>query len=196
MRFHKYFDIINNPKLYEDKLRFKRDEFEPIIEEIQFKLKLNGIDRFDNNVKINVNLFEGYNTDELCKIFEDINKFNSQLTEIELLACRLYNINDFKIKDNIIEQSINNEIADHYKEKSENEALSNKNVAKTELEQINQSLTEIIRRNKSEKLIAGITDARENGVASINAYIAKTKADLEIKRQQANKPPPKSKGAK
>ena len=123
MKFHKYFDIINNPKLYEDKLRFKRDEFEPIIEEIQNKLKINGIDRFDNNVKINVNLFEGYNTDELCKIFEDINKFNSQLTEIELLACRLYNINDFKIKDNIIEQSIINEITEHYKEKSENEAL-------------------------------------------------------------------------
>jgi len=123
MRFHKYFDTINNQKLYTEKLRLKRDEFEPIIEIIQNKLKINNVDRFDNTVKINVNLFEGYNTDELCKIFEDINKFNSKLTEIELLACRLYNIINFKIKDNIIEQSIINEIINHYKEKCDNEAL-------------------------------------------------------------------------
>lgn len=68
--------------------------------------------------------------------------------------------------------------------KSENEALSNKNVAKTELEQINQSLTEIIRRNKSEKLIAEITENRANGVASINAYIAKTKASIYHAKSQ------------
>ena len=37
-------------------------------------LKINGVDNFDTNVVINVNLFEGYNTDELCKIFEDIKK--------------------------------------------------------------------------------------------------------------------------
>lgn len=68
--------------------------------------------------------------------------------------------------------------------KSENEALSNKNEAKTELEKINQSLTEIIRRNKSEKLIAVITENRTNGVASINAYIAKTKAAIYLAKSQ------------
>ena len=68
--------------------------------------------------------------------------------------------------------------------KSENEALSNKNLAKTELEQINQSLTEIIRRNQSEKLIAKITENRANGVASINAYIAKTKAAIYHAKSQ------------
>ena len=68
--------------------------------------------------------------------------------------------------------------------KSENEALSNKNEAKTELEKINQSLTEIIRRNKSEKLIAVITENRTNGVASINAYIAKTKAAIYLAKSK------------
>ena len=68
--------------------------------------------------------------------------------------------------------------------KSENEALSNKNEAKTELDKINQGLTEIIRKNKSEKLIAEITEIRTNGVASINAYIAKTKADIHKAKSQ------------
>jgi len=123
MKFHKYFETIDKHDFYIKKLKNKRDEFEAIIDIIQNKLKINGIDRFDQFVSINVNLFEGYNTDELCKIFEDINKFNSKLTEIELLACRLYNIDNFKIKNNIIEQSIINEIKKHYDEKCNDEAL-------------------------------------------------------------------------
>jgi len=68
--------------------------------------------------------------------------------------------------------------------KSENEALSNKKEAESELEQINQNLTEIIRGNKSEKLIAEITENRASGVASINAYIAKTKATIHNAQSQ------------
>jgi len=123
IKFHKYFESINKHDFYVKKIKNKRDEFEAIIDIIQNKLKINEKDRFDQFVSINVNLFEGYNTDELCKIFEDINKFNSKLTENELLACRLYNIDNFKIKNNIIEQSIINEIKNYYHEKCNNEAL-------------------------------------------------------------------------
>ena len=123
MKFYTYFESINKQDLYIKKLKIHRDEFDVLIDKIKSKLSINNKDRFDIFVTINVNLFEGYNTDELCKIFEDINKFNSKLTDIELLACRLYNITDFLITDNIIEQSINNEIIKHYEDKTANEAL-------------------------------------------------------------------------
>ena len=124
MKVNKYFNTINMLEFYTANLKSHRDEFDEIIETIQTKLKINGTDRFDYIVSINVNLFEGYNTDELCNIFEEINKFNTKLSEIELLACRLYNITDFKINNSIIRQAIINEIIEIYKEKSENEALS------------------------------------------------------------------------
>jgi hypothetical protein len=104
-------------------LKLSSDELDSYIETIQTKLKINGVDRFDINVKINVNLFQGYTTDELCQIFEDINKYRGGLTEYELLACSLYDITDFTITDTLMKQSIINEIIEIYKEKSENEAL-------------------------------------------------------------------------
>ena len=78
---------------------------------------------FNNDILINVNLFNGYNTDELCKIFEDINKFNSRLTEFEMLASRLYNIEDFKINDVIIETNIKEELIKYYTYKNQEEVL-------------------------------------------------------------------------
>lgn len=104
-------------------LKIYHEELDSYIEIIQNKLKINGEDRFDINVKINVNLFQGYNTDELCQIFEDINKYGGVLTEYELLACSLYNITDFTITDTLMKQAIINEIIEIYKEKSENESL-------------------------------------------------------------------------
>ena len=47
----------------------------------------------------NVNLFEGYETFELCEVFADINQYDSQLTECELLACRLHDDGNFEIKN-------------------------------------------------------------------------------------------------
>ena len=96
-KYNKYFIENNLADLYNSQLKILRDDFEPHIEKIQQKLRVNGNDNFDSAVKINVNIFEGYNTDELCKTFEDINKYNSKLTETELLACRLHNISDFTI---------------------------------------------------------------------------------------------------
>jgi hypothetical protein len=123
IKLNKYFEVINKNTFYLNKLKKHREDFDNVIERIQDKLKVDGKDRFDVIVSVNVNLFEGYNTDELCKIFEDINKYNSKLTELELLACSLYAITDFTINDNVIEVSIKNEIQTYYKEKSSDEAL-------------------------------------------------------------------------
>ena len=122
-KYNKYFENIGKLELYNNCLKIKRDEFEPYIEALQKNLKINGEDRFDNNVQINVNLFEGYNTEELCKIFEDINKYNSKLTEMELLACSLYNITNFTINDNIVKVSIQDSLKEYYLKKADSENL-------------------------------------------------------------------------
>ena len=122
-KYNKYFIENKLTDLYNSKLKIHRDEFDPHIEKIQEKLKVNGIDNFDSTVKINVNLFEGYNTDELCKTFEDINKYNSKLTETELLACRLHNICNFTINNKPFETELYQRIKEYYKDKSNQEVL-------------------------------------------------------------------------
>jgi hypothetical protein len=94
-----------------------------IIENLQKKLKINETDNFDTNVQINVNIFEGYNTYQLCKTFEDINKYNSKLTETELLSCRLYDELDFTINDNVFKSELVECIIKYYKDKSKGEIL-------------------------------------------------------------------------
>jgi len=106
-------------------IKIHRDEFEKVIEEkIQTKLKIKNSENFDSNVKINVNLFEGYNTDELCKTFEDINKYNSKLTDTELLACRLFNEYNFDIIDNIFKTELEECIKEYYNNKADGEVLN------------------------------------------------------------------------
>lgn len=122
-KYNKYFIENGNKDLYNSKLKILRDDFEPRIEKIQEKLRVNGNDNFDSTVKINVNLFEGYNTDELCKTFEDINKYNSKLTETELLACRLHNICNFNINNKPFETELYQCIKEYYKDKSNQEVL-------------------------------------------------------------------------
>ncbi len=123
-KYNKFFIDNGEEELYKNHLQKLRDYAEPIIEEIQNKLMINRSDRFDTNVKINVNLFEGYSTEELCKIFEDINKFNTKLAEIELLACRLYNVKNFNIIDKVLYANILNTLEKFYKNKAENEVLT------------------------------------------------------------------------
>ena len=122
-KYNKYFNDNKLEELYNSKLKIHRDDFEPHIEKIQEKLRINGSDNFDTTVKINVNLFEGYNTDELCKTFEDINKYNSKLTETELLACCLHNICDFTINNKPFETELYQCIKEYYKDKSSQEVL-------------------------------------------------------------------------
>ena len=92
------------------------------IVEIQSKLQIDGSSCVDK-IKINVNIFENYSITELCNTFGDINKFNSQLTQSELLACKLYIDINFDINDNGIKGYITNEIIAFYKNNQENEAL-------------------------------------------------------------------------
>lgn len=124
LKFNKHFDKIGKGELYAKKLKPYRDEFESYIENIQTLLKINGTDRFDASVKINVNLFNEYSEGELNKTYNDINKYNNTLSEIESLASWLYDITDFTINDNVLKTSFINEIINFYKENSDNEVLS------------------------------------------------------------------------
>jgi hypothetical protein len=123
-KYHLYFknngyeDLYTRIQIYRD---FIGDE---IVEAIQTKLKIKGLETFDSNVKINVNLFEGYSTDELCKTFEDINKYNSKLTETELLACRLFNDFNFEITDNVFKFQLEECIKEYYNTKADGEVLT------------------------------------------------------------------------
>ena len=119
----RFFKEENKYELFEE-IQSKQVDIEDEIIKIQKKLKINESDCFDSTVKINVNLFEGYNTDELCKTFEDINRYNSKLTETELLACRLYNVCNFTINDKIFETELKESIQKYYKNKSNNEVLN------------------------------------------------------------------------
>ena len=123
--YKNYFTSDNLKQLYEDELKILRDDFESYIENIQDKLKLNiqNDKKFHTDVKINVNIFEGYNTNELCEMFRDMNKYNSKLTETELLASILFNDNSFDIDDIIIKTQIIESIKEYYNHKSENEVL-------------------------------------------------------------------------
>lgn len=122
-------DFFNNKfafdnDFYDTCLKLKRDEFEVLIENLQKKLKINGEDRFDTTVYISANLFEGHSIEELCKTFEDINKYNSKLTEIELLACRLHTIVNFTINNKTVNCEIIENIKTFYMERAKNEILS------------------------------------------------------------------------
>lgn len=123
-KYNQYFKQIGKSDLYTAHLQVKRDDFEMIIESLQTKLKVDGRDQFDTTVKINVNIFEGYSTDELCRVFEDLNKHNNKLTEIELLASRLYNETDFKIQDNVMETDLKNILSDFYDKRKGGEILN------------------------------------------------------------------------
>ena len=122
-KYNKYFNENGHEQLY-NCLKIFRDEFEPVIENIQTQLKINKLENFDSAVKINVNIFEGYDTDELCKTFEDINKYNSKLTETELLSCRLFNECNFDITDNIFKTELEECIKDYYNNKADGEVLN------------------------------------------------------------------------
>ena len=119
---HDYFEKINKSNICE-KIDALDRKINNEVDKIQERLQISGKGPFDSYVKINVNLFDGYSTNELCKTFEDINKYNSKLTDDELLASRLYNDNNFDINDPIIKASIISNIKLMYEDKSDNEVL-------------------------------------------------------------------------
>jgi len=97
----------------------KIDEF---VEQIQQKILLPTGDSFEKGVKLNINLFLHASFDELCKIFEDINKHNNGLSQSELLASTLFNV-DVTILDQDMNFEIRKEIKTYYDEKNVDEVL-------------------------------------------------------------------------
>jgi len=97
--------------------------FNKIIKNTIKKLKTHDNRDFSSTVKINVNVFENYNENELCRIFENINKYTNRLTVTELLACQLYDKDDFDINNEKFKIDIKEEISEYYLIKSEDECL-------------------------------------------------------------------------
>jgi hypothetical protein len=122
-RLYKFFESIRESEIYEKTEKKLCDSIDDEVQEIKKKLKIDGEEEFHREVIINVNIFEGYTTEELCETFEEINKYNSKLTETELLSCRLFNVTNFSITDNVIKTEINNSIKQYYINKSDGETL-------------------------------------------------------------------------
>jgi hypothetical protein len=124
-KYNKYFIEKGFKELYNKHLKETeiRDDVEPLFDELINSMKINNKDRFDNDVKINVNLFSGYTTEELAEVFGRINQYNSVLTEQEALASRLFNIYNFKIHDKLLEYQIKQHIKKYYNERINDEIL-------------------------------------------------------------------------
>lgn len=110
-------------ELYNNHIKPIRDDLEPVFDDLINNMKINGEDRFDTNVQINVNLFSGYTIEELAEVFSKINKYNSGLTEQEALASILFNITNFFIKDKLLEYEIKQNITKYYSDRTNNEVL-------------------------------------------------------------------------
>ena len=123
-RYNKYFIDNGYIDLYNNYLKQIRDETEPIFDDLINKMKINNKDKFDTDVKINVNLFSGYTTEELAEVFGKINQYNSTLTEQEALASRLFNIINFSIDNKILEYEIKDHVKKYYNEIKKGEILN------------------------------------------------------------------------
>lgn len=128
-KYQTFFIKKNKKDLYEKYLKMYRDEWDTFFDGyednshgFQSLFKIHNTTNF-NDVKININLFEGYSDEELNDIYVQVNTYNSTFTDIELLAGRLCNVTNFKIHDNIIKNQIDNVLIDFYKERSKNEVL-------------------------------------------------------------------------
>ena len=123
-KYNSYFIKNGYVDLYNTHLKLIRDELEPFFEKMVDSLKIDGIDRFDNDVMINVNIFFGYSEEELSEVFGKINKYNSCLTEQENMASELFKVTDFRIEDELIKYEIQQQIEQYYDENSCDEKLS------------------------------------------------------------------------
>lgn len=123
-KYNKFFIEKGFGDIYNRYLKNIRDEMEPYFDELIQNMKINEIYRFDNDVKINVTLFEGYTINELANFFRDMNKYNCGLTEQEILASSLFDITNFIIIDPVLNMEIDKHINAFYIELSEDEVLS------------------------------------------------------------------------
>lgn len=120
-KYSKFFIDKDFAELYNKHLKNVRDEVELLFDELVSDLKINGKDRFDNDVKINVNICIGYSAEELSDVFKQINEYSSSLTEQEILASKLFNINNFTIHDKRFECEIKNHIKKYYHERNDDD---------------------------------------------------------------------------
>jgi len=118
----RFFKEIKKEELFEE-IKNIQNELDDEIDRIKSKLQLNGKKEFHLNVKISINIFEGYTTAELCETFEEINKFNTKLTETELLSCRLFNVCNFEIIDMSFKIKLKESIKEYYEKKAVEEVL-------------------------------------------------------------------------
>lgn len=123
-KYNSYFIEKGYTELFDTHLRPLRDDIEPFFEKMIDSLKIDGINRFDSDVVINVNLFYGNSTEELSEVFWQINKYNSGLSEQESLASTLFTITDFKIENELIEYGIQQQVEQYYTENSRDEKLN------------------------------------------------------------------------
>ena len=124
LKLHKYMESVGKKCLYEKYLLTARDTFDDYyLEEIQKKLKINGELEFDKNVTVNVNICMGYSESELNEMYVAVNKYNNKMSEIDLLAGRLYGINNFTIQNNVLHSAIKDELVKFYNKKSKDEVL-------------------------------------------------------------------------
>lgn len=128
-KYQTFFNKKGKKDLYEKYLKMYRDEWDTFFDGnedntfgFQSIFKIYNTINF-NDVKININLFEGYTDEELNDIYVRVNTHNSSFTDIELLAGRLCNITNFTIHNNIIKNQIDNVLTEFYKKRSENEVL-------------------------------------------------------------------------
>ena len=122
-KYNKYFIEKGAGDIYNTHLKNIRDEMEPYFDTLASNMKINNKDRFDTDVKINVNIFEGYTIEEMADKFRAMNSFDTKMTEQEILASVLFNNNKFFIVDKILELNIITFIKKHYIEGSQNEVL-------------------------------------------------------------------------
>lgn len=123
-KYNKYFLDNGHVEIYNNHLKILRDELEPYFDELIINMKIHGKDRFDIDVKINVNLFDGYTIEELAEIFCKINKYKSGLTEQEILASQLYKVTTFTINDTLFELELKQHIKQFYLERTTDEVLT------------------------------------------------------------------------
>lgn len=122
---NKHFDDKDETKIRDKLSNTDADEIMNEIDKIKNKLSIDDDD--DNgtflNIRINVNISIGYTIEELSQIFIDINKYKNHLTKNEKLAADLYSVNNFEIKDKILENNLKEIILNYYEEKNIDECL-------------------------------------------------------------------------
>jgi hypothetical protein len=124
-------------KLILEKICQKIDDYNNVDTEffnIKKELLLDNADNFDQTVIININIFKEATFEELCMIFQSINRHNHCLSETELLASTLVEkYIQIENNDTVITHGVIKAIKDYYATKQENEALTSSEFDETKI---------------------------------------------------------------